>query len=51
MKWELSTATAAAADGDLSAWQFLVDTGDVWHLPRWFGRMAASLISTGKINR
>jgi hypothetical protein len=32
-------------------WQQLIDTGDVWTLPRWFGRTAAALIAAGICNQ
>lgn len=31
----------------LSAWQHLIDTGLVWGLQGWFGRMATKLIEEG----
>ena len=34
----------------VDAWQFLVDTGEVWKLQGWFGRAAARMISQGTID-
>ena len=34
----------------LQAWQFLVDTGEVWKLQGWFGRAAARMISDGSLD-
>ena len=34
----------------IQAWQFLVDTGEVWKLQGWFGRAAARMISQGTID-
>lgn len=34
----------------IQAWQFLVDTGEVWKLQGWFGRAAFRMISDGTIN-
>lgn len=31
----------------LSAWQYLIDTGQVWNLQGWFGRTASALIEEG----
>tara|TARA_R100001530_G_scaffold129397_1_gene99701 strand:+ start:2596 stop:3003 length:408 start_codon:yes stop_codon:yes gene_type:complete len=31
----------------ISAWQWLVDTGQVWHLQGWFGRNANSMLESG----
>ena len=33
----------------LEAWQYLVNTGVVWRLQGWFGRMAQNLIDEGMI--
>lgn len=33
----------------LKAWQYLVDTGRVWHLQGFFGRTAQALIDAGHI--
>lgn len=35
----------------LTAWQWLVDTGQCWNLQGWFGRTAAYLIENGLIER
>ena len=35
----------------LTAWQWLVDTGQCWTLQGWFGRTAAFLIEQGLIKR
>ena len=34
----------------VDAWQYLVDTGEVWKLQGWFGRAAARMISQGTID-
>jgi hypothetical protein len=34
---------------ELSAWQYLVDTGQVWGLQGWFGRSASDLLKQGVI--
>ena len=34
----------------IQAWQFLVDTGEVWKLQGWFGRAASRMIAQGSIN-
>ena len=34
----------------IQAWQFLVDTGEVWKLQGWFGRAAFRMISDGTID-
>ncbi len=34
----------------LEAWQYLVDTGAIWHLQGWFGRVAQELIANGLIS-
>ena len=34
----------------VDAWQFLVDTGEVWKLQGWFGRAAFRMISDGTID-
>ena len=31
----------------ISAWQFLIDNGQVWQLQGWFGRTACRLIEEG----
>jgi hypothetical protein len=35
----------------LTAWQWLVDTGQCWNLQGWFGSTAAYLIENGLIER
>jgi hypothetical protein len=40
-----------STDPAAPAWQQLIDTGDVWTLPRWFGRTAAALIAAGICHR
>jgi len=37
----------ASKNDQLSAWQYLIDTGHCWHLQGWFGRNAQSLIDEG----
>jgi hypothetical protein len=39
-----------ASEQSALEWQRLIDTGDVWTLPRWFGRTAAALIAAGICN-
>jgi hypothetical protein len=34
---------------NMTAWQWLLDTGRVWHLPKWFGHMAVSLVASGAL--
>lgn len=34
-------------DTILSAWQFLINTGDCWKLQGWYGRTAKALIEQG----
>ena len=34
----------------IQAWQFLVDTGEVWKLQGWFQRAAFRMISQGTID-
>lgn len=34
-------------DANVAAWQYLIDTGTVWHLQGWYGRCATSLINEG----
>jgi hypothetical protein len=31
----------------LEAWQYLIDTGQCWHLQGWYGRTAHDLIEQG----
>ena len=33
----------------VQAWQYLVDTGEVWKLQGWFGRAAMHMISDGTL--
>lgn len=40
----------ATIEKQLEAWQYLVDTGIVWKLQGFFGRMAQRLIDEGIIN-
>ena len=35
----------------ISAWQYLVDSGYVWKLQGWFGRVANSLIESGRVSK
>ena len=37
----------ANKDEQLSAWQYLIDTGQCWTLQGWYGRTAQSLIEQG----
>lgn len=39
----------ATEEQQIEAWQYLVDTGVVWRLQGWFGRMAQNLIDEGMI--
>ena len=34
-------------DANVLAWQYLIDTGKVWHLQGWYGRCAKNLIQEG----
>tara|TARA_A200000159_G_scaffold162236_1_gene185738 strand:+ start:1027 stop:1317 length:291 start_codon:yes stop_codon:yes gene_type:complete len=34
-------------DANIHAWQYLIDTGTVWHLQGWYGRTARDLIHEG----
>ena len=34
----------------IQAWQFLVDTGEVWKLQGWMGRAAFRMISDGSLD-
>lgn len=40
----------ATTEKQLEAWQHLVNTGMVWKLQGWFGRMANHLIEEGLID-
>lgn len=42
---------SATAKEQLTAWQWLVDTGLAWRLQGWFGRNAMRLIEDGLIQR
>jgi hypothetical protein len=37
----------ATAEQQREAWQYLIDSGDVWKLQGWYGRTATSLIEQG----
>lgn len=37
----------ASEEEQIVAWQYLIDTGQVWQLQGWFGRTAMSLIEQG----
>lgn len=39
----------ASEDEKHDAWQYLVDSGQCWHLQGWFGRVAMDLIERGVI--
>ncbi len=39
----------ASEEEHVQAWQFLLDTGAVWHMPEWFGRHATDLITRGHL--
>jgi hypothetical protein len=39
----------ASGERYIEAWQHLLDTGLVWSLQGWFGRMAMDLIKQGMI--
>ena len=41
----------ASKQDQLTAWQWLVDTGQYWHLQGWYGRNADSLIKSGAIRQ
>ena len=57
IKWTPYLATAYcegfcegedADEGDIiEAWQYLINTGQVWKLQGWYGRTANSLIESG----
>lgn len=36
---------------ELAAWQFLLRTGVVWGMGKWYSEMATSLIENGEIYR
>jgi hypothetical protein len=37
----------ASTETQREAWQYLIDTGEVWKLQGWFGRTAKALIERG----
>lgn len=39
----------ASKEEQLTAWQWLVDTGTCWSLQGWYGRNASALIENGAI--
>ncbi len=41
----------ASEEDQLTAWQWLVDTGTCWHLVGWYGRTAVDLIKGKVIQR
>jgi hypothetical protein len=60
-KWTQYLATAyaegfcegegASEEEQISAWQYLIDTGLRWQLQGWFGRTASNLIEQGVCRR
>ena len=38
-------------DEILTAWQYLLDRGTVWHLQGWYGRNAVELLNQGLIQK
>jgi len=40
----------ASEEDQLTAWQWLVDTGRCWRLQGWYGRTATDLIEAGYIS-
>lgn len=41
----------ASEEEQLTAWQYLIDTGTCWVLQGWFGRTARDLIENGILKR
>ena len=39
----------ASEEEQLTAWQWLIDTGTCWHLQGWYGRTADDLVQQGII--
>lgn len=40
---------SASKEEQLTAWQWLIDTGTCWNLQGWYGRTATDLVDSGAI--